>query len=110
MKKLLYLSPQNLYPPTDGGKISIYYPLLYFSRVFDCYFVFPTIPGYEKKSEIFITHCNENGIKAYTFIQNTKNDIFYLGTNLFKDVPLKLDKYFNLQAKINRKISSKTSN
>ena len=32
---VLFISPQNVIPPVDGGKQSIYYPLKYLSKQYD---------------------------------------------------------------------------
>lgn len=96
--KLLYLAPQNPFPPIDGGKISIYYPLIYFSKYFQVFFTFP----YYKDVDIYKTqkHLENQGIKALPFFHNTKNDLKYLSLNFFKSIPFKWDKYYSKKFQI----------
>jgi hypothetical protein len=56
--KLLFLAPQNPYPPIDGGKISIYYPMEYLSKFFDIYFITP------------VKQLDENVDRAIRYFQN----------------------------------------
>ena len=92
--KLLYIAPQNPYPPVDGGKIGIYYPLIYMSKYFDVYFAFPygnlsiSLRDIEK-------HFAIKKIKVLPFPHNTKQDVKYLLKNFFKKVPFKWDKYYS---------------
>lgn len=95
--KLLYLAPQNPYPPIDGGKISIYYPAVYLARYFDVTLVFPT---FESKEKLKYTeeHFRKYGIEALPFRKNTTNDVTPLMFNFFKKEPFKWDKYYDKEA------------
>lgn len=94
--KILYLAPQNPYPPIDGGKISIYYPLVYLSKYFDIHFAFicdPTKVNIEKLKN----HFAEFNVKIFPFPKkDLQNDFKYLMKNLFKKEPFKWDKYYSL--------------
>lgn len=92
---LLYLAPQNPHPPTDGGKISIFYPLLYFSKSFKLFFIFPVSEKNANLEQIKRFYKEKYDIDAYPFYQDTKNDIKYLLMNPFKKEPFKWDKYYN---------------
>ena len=95
--KLLYLAPQNPYPPIDGGKIGIYYPAVYLARYFDVTLVFPT---FESKEKLKYTeeHFRKYGIEALPFRKNTTNDVIPLMFNFFKKEPFKWDKYYDKEA------------
>ena len=90
MKKILYLSPQNVIPPTDGGKISIYYPIQELSKKNTLFF------GY-------ITNNDCNDTEAYKkiniipidFYKNTKDNILLILKNIFSKIPFKMEKYFD---------------
>lgn len=99
-EKILYLSPQNPYPPVDGGKIGIYYPIRYLSKYFEVILVFVASKD-KSKVEIneTIYHFNKLGIKAFPIYKNTKGfniDLKYLLINIFRDVPFKWDKYYSI--------------
>ena len=105
--KLLYIAPQNPYPPIDGGKIGIYYSVIYLSSLFDIIFICPIEPDqYRVKKEEIEEHFLSKNIKAILFPHNTKQDIKYLAKNLFKKEPFKWDKYYSnrIQNKINELI------
>ena len=64
--KLLYIAPQNPYPPENGGKIGIYYPAKYLAKYFDLYFVTPyNITNCNL--DISIEHFNNLNIKYFPF-------------------------------------------
>ena len=92
--KLLYIAPQNSYPPVDGGKIGIYYPLVYMTRYFDVYFAFPySNPSISLRD--IEEHFAIRKIKVLPFPHNTKQDVKYLLKNFFKKVPFKWNKYYS---------------
>lgn len=90
MKKLLVIAPQNPYPAHDGGKISIYYPLINLAQYFQIHFVFnyfqPLPPDIQKHFEDF-------GIKIYPQKVNTKDSLPRILLNLFSSLPYKFQKY-----------------
>lgn len=99
-EKILYLSPQNPYPPVDGGKIGIYYPVKYLSKYFDVILVFvASIDSSKGEIDNTIDHFNNLGIKTLPIYKNTKGfniDLKYLLINIFRDVPFKWDKYYSI--------------
>jgi glycosyltransferase involved in cell wall biosynthesis len=96
-EKLLFLAPQNFYPPIDGGKISIYYPVIYLSKYFKVIVVFP-VRDLDLKVHNSITHLKDYGIEVYPFKKNTSDSISLVIKNVFKKVPFKWDKYYDEQA------------
>ena len=62
MKKLLVIAPQNPYPARDGGKISIYYPLINLAKYFQIHFVFTYFEPLPQDVE---EHFEDIGIKIY---------------------------------------------
>jgi len=96
--KLLFLSPQNPYPPIDGGKIGIYFPLKYLSKYFKIYLFFPVDENNCIKDINLITeHFKLFNITVYP-IKIVKNDLLSLIKNPFKRTPFKWDKYFSRRA------------
>lgn len=93
MKKLLVIAPQNPYPATNGGKISIYYPLINLAQYFQIHFVFtyfqPLPPDIQK-------HFEEFGIKIYPQKVNTKDSLSGILLNFFSSLPYKFQKYHKL--------------
>lgn len=94
-EKLLYISPQCPYPAIDGGKISIYYPVIYLSRYFRIYLVFPSDnnPEIKKAKEHFeslgiYTHIIDKQITG-KFI-----DFRFLVLNIGNSIPFKWQKYY----------------
>jgi len=111
--KLLYIASQNPYPPIDGGKIGIYYPVIYLSSLFDIFFVCPIEPHqYRVKKEEIEEHFLSKNIKVILYPYNTKQDIKHLAKNFFKKEPFKWDKYYSkhLQKKINELIKEEDIN
>jgi glycosyltransferase involved in cell wall biosynthesis len=111
--KLLYIAPQNPYPPIDGGKISIYYSVIYLSSLFDIIFVCPIEPSqYRVKKKETEEHFSRKNINVILFPYNTKQDIKYLAKNFFKKEPFKWDKYYSkkLQKEINSLIKEENVN
>lgn len=90
MKKLLVIAPQNPYPATDGGKISIYYPLIHLSEYFQIHFVFTHFQPLPAELE---KHFEGFGIKIYPQKVNTKDSIAGIGLNFFSSRPYKFQKY-----------------
>jgi glycosyltransferase involved in cell wall biosynthesis len=90
--KIIYIFPQHVIPPSDGGKQSIYYPLMSFSKIYDIY-------------GIVISDLQENVIKEeYLAIglqdiliikQDKKDRIISIINNIFQDLPFKWAKYIS---------------
>jgi len=86
-KKILYLSPQNVIPANDGGKIGIYYP----------------IKELAKKNKLFFAYIGKNNRKDYeklqinsiNFEKNVTDNPIILIRNLFSKIPFKMEKYFD---------------
>lgn len=91
--KLLIIAPQNCYPPADGGKIGIYFPLLEYAKWATVHYAFTTekIPDENCKS-----HFENAGIQLHPFIINTKDSAVAMVKNIFYTIPFKFQKYFNL--------------
>lgn len=90
LTKLLIIAPQNPYPPTDGGKIGIYSPLIYMPRYFQVHFAFITpTPVPESTFE----HFRELGIQIYPQVLNTEDAPIGYVTNFLKPLPYKFSKY-----------------
>ncbi len=90
MKKLLVIAPQNPYPPKDGGKSSIYYPLINLAKYFQIHFVFP----YFDDLPIDIkNHFAGYGIQIYPQKVNTEDSISGILLNVFSSLPYKFHKY-----------------
>ncbi len=90
MKKLLIIAPQNPYPAIDGGKISIYYPIINLAKYFQIHFVFTyfqPLPTDIKK------HFADYEIKIYPQKVNTKDSLPGIFLNLFSSLPYKFKKY-----------------
>lgn len=96
MKKLLIVSPQNPYPPIDGGKIGIYYPLVYLSRYFKIYFICPISPlSYKDDICKAVEHLKSFGVEPFLILHNTSDSIVRVISNIFADEPFKWAKYFS---------------
>ncbi len=90
MKKILYLSPQNVIPPIDGGKIGIYYPIRELANHFEIYFAYidsSTIDTSNSYKDI-----NVNPIRFYI---DTNDSISKILKNIFEIIPFKMNKYFS---------------
>jgi len=72
--KLLYIAPQNPYPPENGGKIGTY-------NITNC------------NVDISIEHFNKLNIKYFPFMLNTDDKLFDLLLNPFNKIPFKWYKY-----------------
>jgi glycosyltransferase involved in cell wall biosynthesis len=92
--KLLFLAPQNPYPPIDGGKIGIYYPVKYLSKFFDIYFITP-VKQLDKNVDRAIRHFQNIEVKYLPVVKNTDDKIIDLFKNVFNEVPFKWYKYYS---------------
>ncbi len=94
--KLLYIMPQNPYPPIDGGKISLYYPCMHLKEYFDlfCYFRDDNL----EKAESTVKHFESKKIKAYYYIKDIKDTPLMLFKNFLEESPFKWKKYFKRKA------------
>jgi hypothetical protein len=92
MRKILFLSPQNPYPPIDGGKIGIYYPVKYLSRFFEIYFITP-VKQLDKNVDKAIKHFQNIEVKYLPVVKNTDDKIIDLLKNAFNKIPFKWYKY-----------------
>ena len=92
--KLLFLAPQNPYPPIDGGKISIYYPIKYLSKFFDIYFITP-VKQLDENVDRAIKHFQNIEVKYLPAVKNTDDKIIDLFKNVFNEVPFKWYKYYS---------------
>lgn len=90
MTKLLVIAPQNPYPAKDGGKISIYYPLIHLAKYFQIHFVFTYSQPLPKDIE---QHFEDLGIKIYPQKARTKDSLPGIFLNLFSNLPYKFQKY-----------------
>ena len=90
MQKLLVIAPQNPYPAIDGGKSSIYYPLINLAKYFEIHFVFTHFQPLPTDLE---EHFNGFGIKIYPQKVNTKDSIPGILLNFFSSRPYKFQKY-----------------
>ncbi len=92
--KLLFLAPQNPYPPIDGGKIGIYYPVKYLSKFFDIYFITP-VKQLDENVDRAIRHFQNIEVKYLPVVKNTDDKIIDLFKNVFNEVPFKWYKYYS---------------
>lgn len=90
--KILVIAPQNVYPPADGGKIGIYFPLLEFAKWATVHYAFTTdkMPDVNCKS-----HFEHAGIHLHPFVINTKDSAALLLKNAFYKIPFKFQKYYS---------------
>lgn len=93
MEKLLVIAPQNPYPAKDGGKISIYYPLINLATYFQIHLIFTYFQPLPENVE---KHFEDFGIKIYPQKINTKDSLPGILINLFSSRPYKFHKYHNL--------------
>lgn len=101
---LMYLSPQCPYPPIDGGKIGIYFPVLYLSKYFSVSLVFPADNMVYKES--VTSKFRSFGVQLNYFQKDTRGffvDLKYLMLNFGEELPFKWRKYYcrNAQKLIN---------
>jgi glycosyltransferase involved in cell wall biosynthesis len=92
--KLLFLAPQNPYPPIDGGKIGIYYPVKYLSKFFDIYFITP-VKQLDENVDRAIRHFQNIEVKYLPVVKNTDDKVIDLFKNVFNEVPFKWYKYYS---------------
>jgi glycosyltransferase involved in cell wall biosynthesis len=92
--KLLFLAPQNPYPPIDGGKIGIYYPVKYLSKFFDIYFITP-VKQFDESADRAIRHFQNIEVKYLPVVKNTDDKVIDLFKNVFNEVPFKWYKYYS---------------
>jgi len=90
MKKLLVISPQNPYPAKDGGKISIYYPLIHLTETFEVHFAFFTLK--EVTWETY-DHFTLHNVRLYPLIKNTTDQALGYILNIASALPYKFQKY-----------------
>ncbi len=90
--KLLVIAPQNCFPPKDGGKIGIYFPLVEYAKWGTVHYAFTTdkLPDGECTQ-----HFSSMGIHLHPFVIVTKDSAFGLIKNLFSSIPFKFQKYFS---------------
>ncbi len=90
--KLLVIAPQNCFPPKDGGKIGIYFPLVEYAKWCTVHYAFTTdvLPDASCTG-----HFIALGIHLHPFILNTKDTAVGLVKNIFSTVPFKFQKYFS---------------
>jgi len=91
--KLLFLAPQIPYPPTDGGKIGIYYPAKYLINYFDVFLITP-VKKISNKVEESIKHFDSLGVKYIPIVKDTSDKILDLIKNIFNEIPFKWYKYY----------------
>ena len=94
---VLWLSPQQVYPPTDGGKRGIYYPVVELSRRKPCYFAyFHDLPA--KAIAEQTAHFNSLHIPTLPIHIEKRESAQVLLRSLCRLKPLKFSKYHSLQA------------
>ena len=91
MKKLLYISPQNVIPPIDGGKQGIYYPIKYLSKYFKVYFAFLD----KNPSSKLIKDYKKLGVIPVPLEKDTQDNPILLFKNIFSKYPFKIEKYID---------------
>lgn len=94
--KVLLISPQNPYPPIDGGKISIFYPLMELNKKgisIGIFFLYK-----EKEPFEAIQFFKKNSIKVYPFLLDTTDSIKKVMKNFLESEPFKMAKYFHPSA------------
>lgn len=90
--KLLIIAPQNAYPPADGGKIGIYFPLIEFARWATVHYAFTTdeLPDVNCKKKL-----ENQGVQLHPFVLTTKDSPLVLIKNIFFSIPFKFQKYYS---------------
>lgn len=89
--KILVISPQDVLPPIDGGKKSIYMPLKLLAEKHEVYFAFPFGNGdtqITKKYEL-------DGINAIPLPVNPQDKFISALLNFAKPYPFKVQKYYD---------------
>ena len=90
MKKILYLSPQNVIPAVDGGKIGIYYPIKALAENYELYFAF--IGKCDKKT---IQEYRKINVIPISFDIDTDDKPIMLMRNILTNTPFKMEKYYS---------------
>ena len=90
--KILFIAPQNPFPPIDGGKISIYYPVKYLAEKYEVYIMFPKIGEDFKKA---LNNFKSINVTAEPFGCDTQDKITTLIKRVFTKLPFKMFKYYN---------------
>lgn len=95
MLNILFLSPQNVIPPIDGGKTSIFYPVKYLAKEHNVFFAFPYKNLTVSEKQKLLNSYKEFNIDAIPInLDTTDNPNFYL-KNIFNNIPFKMAKYFD---------------
>jgi len=90
--KLLILAPQNFYPPTDGGKAAVFFPLIHLAKKIEVgAFFFYDGEHSQNTDEIL----KQNGIHTYPFAYATKDSFWKVIKNIFEMEPFKMKKYYD---------------
>ncbi len=90
MLKILYLSPQNVIPAIDGGKIGIYNPIKELAKDFEVYFAYIDSSSIDTSDAYRVI--NVNPIRFY---MDTNDSISLVLKNIFEIIPFKMNKYFS---------------
>jgi len=93
--KILIISPQNVLPPVDGGKISIFYPLKYLAKNNDVFFAFPLPKQNRDRLNGIINEYRNMGVKPIAFELDTADRARKLILNVFSEMPFKMQKYYD---------------
>jgi len=107
MKKILYLSPQNVIPAIDGGKIGIYNPIKELAKDFEVYF------AYIDSSAIDTSNVYRAiNVKPLRFYMDTSDSFCKVFKNILESIPFKMNKYFSpiLLKKLIRLVQQKNIN
>jgi len=88
--KILSIASQNPYPPIDGGKISLFYPLKYLaSNQFDVLVTYPC-RKIDREIERF-------GVKAFPYKLDTLDSVWKVVKNIGRRCPFKMHKYHSFR-------------
>lgn len=91
-RKILFISPQHVIPPIDGGKQSIYYPLLSLSKIYDLYGIVIS----DVKENVLKEDYLSIGLKDVLILKQDKKDkVINLAKNILEDLPFKWAKYIS---------------
>ena len=93
--KILVLSPKNVLPPIDGGRISIFNSTMSLARRHNVFMAFPYSGLTTFEVEELKAKYKSHGIEAITFEHDTGDRISGLIRNFFSGIPYKMEKYFN---------------
>lgn len=89
--KILFLMLQDALPPTDGGKIGIFYPIKYFAKYCEVYMALPV----EQISDEIYEKYAKYDIAAIPFQFSTKDSPYYYFKSIFSNISFKMTKYYN---------------